>query len=196
MVIGTSFAWGHLGKTGGEATARMFAVFPELIVFADPPSVPEQHTSFTERTTDVEGKELVLNIRRLPAWMLSYQVWKSRWGVDPDYEPQTMASPYEMAQSDIADQHIAHFTANGRLTIDRWLRMEYLAPDFLTFIADRTEVSPERREQVMALGSVNALTYDHELQHWFTPAHIALMYRNNPRWAAVESSLYEDASES
>ena len=33
MVIGEHFVWGHMPKTGGEATRAMFALLPELIVY-------------------------------------------------------------------------------------------------------------------------------------------------------------------
>ena len=35
MVIGKSFVWAHLGKTGGNTTLRLFQLFPELIEHAD-----------------------------------------------------------------------------------------------------------------------------------------------------------------
>ena len=68
--------------------------------------------------------------------------------------------------------------------------MESLADDFLTFISEWTEVPPEREQQVRGLAPVNALEYDHDVDSWFTPDQIAAMYRNNPRWAAVEKRLY------
>ena len=68
--------------------------------------------------------------------------------------------------------------------------MESLGDDFLAFISQWTEVPPEREEAVRSLAPVNALHYDHDIVSWFTPDHIAAMYRNNPRWAALEERLY------
>ena len=67
MVIGEHFVWGHMPKTGGEATRAMFALLPELIVYADESHTFEQHTTFVEREEKVRGKMLALNIRRLPS---------------------------------------------------------------------------------------------------------------------------------
>jgi hypothetical protein len=71
MVIGERFAWVHMPKTGGDATYQMFAAVPGLIRFSDPLDSNDKHASFWERESEVAGKQLVMNIRRLPAWTLS-----------------------------------------------------------------------------------------------------------------------------
>ena len=43
-----------------------------------------------------------------------------------------------------------------------------------------------------ALPRVNELAYDKRIDHWFTSAHIRLMYLRNPNWAAVEAAVYGD----
>ena len=190
MVIGKSFAWGHLGKTAGETTGELFQLFPELVVTADRIGTQEQHTSFLDRRSEIRGKELALNIRRLPSWMLSYHMHRAKWGVYPAFEPQPMMSPLEIAQDDVADEHLAHFTGGGELKIAHWLRVEHLAHDFLAFVGQYLEVSAARREQVTQFRGVNAAIYNREVDHWFSAAHISLMYRSNPQWAAAEEAVY------
>jgi hypothetical protein len=70
------------------------------------------------------------------------------------------------------------------------MRMESLAGDFLSFITQFTEVTEERRHLVQNLDPVNALTYDHEIDHWFTPDQVRTMYERNPVWAGIERELY------
>ena len=190
MVIGKSFAWAHMGKTAGETTAALFRLFPELIVRADRLGTQEQHTSFLDRRKEIHGKDLALNIRRLPTWMLSYHMHRAKWGVHPKFKPQPMISPLEMAQDDIADRHLSDFIGDGELQIAHWLRVENLAPDFIDFISRYTDVSPQRREQVIGFREINTAVYDRQINHWFTSAHIALMYRSNPRWATIEEAVY------
>ncbi len=192
MIIGRSFAWGHLGKTAGHTTWELFHLFPETIEYADRLGTNAQHTPFVARLPQIEHKALVLNIRRLPAWMLSHYAHVARWGAFPDYEPLPMASPYEMALSDAADKRIEEFTGNGRLEIAHWLRVEHLSEDFLAFISEHVDVPSEKRAQIEAFGTRNVGTYDRRVNHWFSPAHIALMYASNPRWAAVETAVYGD----
>ena len=190
MVIGKSFAWGHLGKTGGHTTWELFQLFPEEIDYADSLGDEQQHTPFPDRLARIEGKELALNIRRLPAWTLSYHMHRSRFGDYPDYEPIAMVSPYEMALSDAADQHIASFTGGGKIAIDHWLRTEHLSEDFLVFVSRFVEVSSEKQTEILGFGQKNTGAYNREVDHWFSAAHIALMYRSNPEWAAVEERVY------
>jgi hypothetical protein len=191
MVIGEKFAWGHLPKTAGNATYGMFRVFPELIVFADPTNTQAKHASFGEREEQVAGKLLVLNIRRLPAWMLSWSQHQVRMGFK-NGEPRQMFSPYEMAKRRRGDRTLRQLTNDSRFEVGRWLRQEQLAEDFLEFISAYTEVSAEQRTEVVELGRRNAFDYDHEVAHWFTDEHVRMMYENNPLWASVEREVYGD----
>jgi SAM-dependent methyltransferase len=184
MVIGEQFAWGHLEKTGGDATIELFLVLPELVRFADPPSSEEKHTAFPSRAEEIQGKVLALNIRRLPSWVLSRALHRARYGEYPDYEPLPMMSPQEMAESVDADQRLLEFMDHHELTIDRWLRTEFLAHDFLAFASEFTEVSEAQRREILELGGSRLgtpLTYDHRIR---------TMYERNPDWAAVEQQVY------
>jgi SAM-dependent methyltransferase len=193
MVIGEGFAWGHLEKTGGDATVDFFLAVPELIRFADPPSSAEKHTLFPSRSEDIRGKVLALNIRRLPSWMLSKALHESRYGAYPDYEPLPMSSPQQMAESSAGDRRLSDFTGNQELAIDRWLRTEFLADDFLAFISEFTDVPDAKQREIRELASVRRgtpLLYDHRVHQWFTPEQIRTMYEHNPAWASVERRLY------
>jgi hypothetical protein len=53
-------------------------------------------------------------------------------------------------------------------------------------------VTADDRRHVAEFAPVNALTYDHEAGHWFTPAQVRRLYENNPAWAAVEERVYGD----
>jgi hypothetical protein len=192
MVIGERFAWGHVPKTGGEATRSMFDLFPDLVVFSDPRQSAEQHATFADREEQVHGKVLALNIRRLPAWILSREHHKARWGLHPDYEPIPMDSPEQMAESSFPDFRLSGFLANGRFEIDRWLRNESLDEDFLEFISEFTDVTDEARRQVTEIGRVNANAYDREIASWFSADQVRSLYENNPIWASVERSVYGD----
>ena len=131
-----------------------------------------------------------MNLRRLPFWVLSRAQHVARWGIHPDYQPIPMDSPKQLSESAFPDSRLALFTDNGRLHIDRWLRMEELAEDFLEFISGLTEVSDDARAKVNDLAPVNALRYDHEIGHWFSQEQIETMYEHNPTWAELERVLY------
>ena len=179
MVIGRRFAWSHLPKTGGTATLAMFEVFPDLVEHADPRDSETQHATFRDRRDEVAGKLLSLGLRRLPSWVLSRAQYVARFGLAPDFEPGPMRSPHELAADTLPDERLKAFTAGVR--IDRWLRMEHLAQDLLAFIGELRDVSPGERERVEQLGSLNGIDYDHEVEHWFTPDQVRVMYeRESP----------------
>src|SRR5262245_36622747 len=120
MVIGVGFAWAHLPKTGGDATLAMFRLFPDLIEFADPDDTNDKHAFFHSRAAEIRGKVLAMNIRRLPAWVLSRAQHVSRRGLYPDYEPQPMGTPDELADSSFPDERLLLYTSEGRFQPDRW----------------------------------------------------------------------------
>jgi hypothetical protein len=192
MVIGERFAWAHLPKTGGSAMIELFRLFPHVIVFGDLDDTNAKHTRFSERAEQIAGKQLAMNIRRLPFWALSRAQHVARWGVHPDYKPIPMASAEELAESDFPDNRLDLFTDGDRFEIESWIRMEHLTDDFLAFISQYTDVTDERRAAAQRLPMVNAHDYDHELVKWFTPDQIDRMYASNPRWESLESRLYGD----
>jgi hypothetical protein len=192
MVIGERFAWAHLPKTAGMATARMFQVFPHLILHGDFADTNEKHTLFEERAEQVRGKLLAMNLRRLPVWVLSRAQHVARWGTYPDYVPIPMGTPEQLAASPFPDTRIERWTSGGRFKIDRWLRAESLADDFLAFISEFTDVTKEQEQGVRELGPVNVHEYDHDIGNWFDAEMIERMYERNPVWAKLERQVYGD----
>ncbi len=191
MVIGERFAWAHLPKTAGSATTELFRLFPELIVSGDFEDTNDKHDPFAARADAIRGKTLAMNLRRLPAWVLSRAQHVARWGIYPDYQPIPMATPDELATSSFPDDRLSLYTDNGRFMIDHWLRAEWLSEDFLLFISEFTELTEEQRKAVRELGPVNTHEYEHQTERWFTAEQIATLYERNPVWAALERQLYE-----
>jgi hypothetical protein len=189
MVIGEKFAWGHLRKTGGNATLALFQLFPELIYMADPAHREDKHRPFSEREALVDNKLLVCNIRRLPSIILSWSHHMNYWGHKG--HPIAMSSPHEMSESSLPDTWLSEITDDGRYEIGWWLRWENLAADFIEFVSQHTNVTEDQHSRVLELGRVNALHYDHDVKHWFSDDQIARLYENNPIWAAAEKQAYE-----
>lgn len=163
---------------------------PELVVHADDSSGNAKHDAFAAREAEVSGKLLVLNIRRLPSWSLSFAQHHARDGVHPRYEPMPLPTAAELAERTLPDAMLRHFTANGRFRVDRWLRTEHLAEDFLELVAALADVPEDLRAQVHEIGMINTIPYDHDVAHWFSDAQIATMYERNPVWASIEQRVY------
>jgi hypothetical protein len=190
VVIGRRFAWAHLPKTAGDATCRMLSAVPGLVQFADPPESNDKHMPFFGRESEVTGKLLAMNIRRLPAWALSGAQHKARHGVYPDYRPTPLETFDEITSRTDADDLLRWMTDHGRFRIDRWLRTERLEDDVLALLDGLGELTPEARAGVIAVGRVNVGGYAPDLVAQFTPEQIERVYAVNPDWAAIERQVY------
>jgi hypothetical protein len=189
MVIGEQFAWGHLRKTGGNATLKLFQILPELIFMADPNHREEKHRPFAEREVNVMGKLLVCNMRRLPSVVLSWCHHINYWG-DKGYSIP-MKSPHEMSEITTPDAWLSKMTDQGRFEIGWWLRRENLADDFIEFASWFTDVSDDKKAEIRAVDRINSpADYDREVSHWFSDEHVARLYENNPLWASAEQAAY------
>jgi hypothetical protein len=190
MVIGERFAWAHLAKTAGDATSAMFAAIPGLVRFADPPESNDKHLPFFARESEVAGKLLVMNIRRLPAWTLSGAHHAARSGLFPDYRPLALETPEQMASKTDADDLLRWMTDHDRFAVDRWLRAESLEQDFLALLAELIELTPEIEARVRSIGRVNEGSYEDSVESLFSDEQVRRMYARNPGWTEIERRVY------
>jgi hypothetical protein len=194
-VIATkTLVWAHLPKAAGDMVAKVFGLFPEIVVFADPTESRWKHASFADRPELAVGRQRVLCIRRLPEWQLSYSVFKSRHGLKPDYRPLPMDSREEMITSKAGDRHLSPFVEAGLAWPDHWIRVEHLIDDLLDLLEENAEVTPKKRKQILALKPQNVgLNYERSLDAWFTEEMISRMYEHNPLWQRAEELAYAPA---
>ena len=193
MVIGKSFVWGHLVKTGGDSTAHLFQLFPGLILHSDPLNENRKHDPFGARQDQIEGKLRILNIRRLPTWVLSYAHHVAQFGGYPDYRPIPLAKALKvLAEQNIADLHLDDMTSKGQYPVDLWFRLEHLKEDFLNFIKTQTAMSPWKRARLRLARSRNTQQYRRDVSYWFDTEALEIMYETNPRWASIEKQAYGD----
>jgi hypothetical protein len=182
MVIGETFVWAHFPKAAGDATLGLFRMFPEVIVSADDTASPAKHTRFPEVADRIGDKLLVMNIRPLPAWLLSFaHQMAKQTGRD-----QSQATIKEIMAAVQPDGKLKAFCGDGRFRIDRWIHTERLADDFLAFISTVTDVSPRARKKVRRGQRRNEQRYDRDWDTWFTSADLERLYVQNPFWATIE----------
>jgi hypothetical protein len=190
LVIGEGFAWVHVPKTGGDATYAMFAAAPDLILDSDSLDSNDKHLGFWARKDALAGKQLVMNIRRLPAWSLSAAHHKAAVGLHPDFEPLPLDSADEMAESTDPDDMLRWLTGGGDFKVDRWLRTEHLEQDVIALLDELGALTPKIDQRVRAVGRVSKQAYERDLAQRFTSAQIERMYARNPGWTAVERRMY------
>jgi hypothetical protein len=189
MVITEHFAWAHMGKTGGDATAAMFAAVPGLVEWASSPQSNAKHDPFALHEAAIAGRLRVMNIRRLPSWILSVAQHRAAHGAWPDYEPQPMPSVDEMAATIDADGALRRVSDGPRFPIQWWLRQEFLADDVAALLEHFGQLTESARDAIASVPHVGE-NYDHDLAATFSAEQVQRMYAMNPRWAEVESRVY------
>jgi hypothetical protein len=188
MVIGETFAYGHIPKTGGDAVHAWLAAVRGLAV--DSPGDPGKHDFFWER--GLYRPVYALSIRRLPFWALSYlhelayhPAAARRYGIPPD-DPVRPEHALRLAPDEYLRQH----RAGGR-EVAVWLRMENLFDDVVRFIDRHVRpVTADLRRRLAAVPTKGRRNYDHDVDSFFTRRQIAALYEQSPAWAAVERRVY------
>ena len=194
MIVSQGFVWAHIPKTGGDATSLMIHEVPRLIVFADPPDDHAKHLDLDRRRGSIAGKTLVANMRRLPAWALSYARHRERFGDWPDYTPASPFSPDAVAAESVADAILEEIV--GSYEIDVWLRQEHLVDDLVGFLRGAAELTAEEEAAIRAVKPINVYPRGGRLarlrrdDRFFDRRQIETLYANNPRWAAMERRVY------
>jgi hypothetical protein len=196
VIVGRTWTWGHIPKTGGDATRAMVEALGLDEVAWTPAALREKHGPFgTHLDLAIAGDRIyAANIRRLPAWTISVLVHRRAFGwFAPDTRPRAV-SIEEAIESGWADERLALLTNDGRMPVDRWLRTEMLASDLLRFLAEVEPVEvlerERRRQRLTNFPQVNAMTYDRDLRSWFTRAQVDALYAKNPQWLDIEDQFY------
>ena len=171
---------------------------PQIVLSEDSERYIEELRHLIEQEPALAGFEIdtvrteVEFHRRLPEWTVSWAQHRARLATRPDGRPVPMNSPEQMVRVPRADTCLGALTASGRYPVDRWLRMDHLVEDFTDLISSFVEVDDAARARIAAFPDVNALQYDHDPSHWFTPERLRRLYENNPLWAAAERAAYGD----
>jgi len=202
MIVGRSFVWLHFPKTGGHTVAAAIEAAAggrRGLRFDDERADADGwHDSLAQRmrrdaSFDPAGKLVISGVRRLPWWLLS---WVHYEASRPPFhcvsrEMLCRGEFYENnGQVNHADAHMTQFCGQP---VDRWVRLEHLAEDFVGHF--EALLGPRVRTAARKLRkAVNAtrLDYVKSLGFYFTPKELDGLYKANPAWAAMEERIYGD----
>jgi hypothetical protein len=188
MVIGDTFAYGHIPKTGGDAVHAWLSQLEGLQV--DPIVKALKHDFFWQRA--IRRNLYVLSIRRLPFWALSYlqelanhPAAAREYGIPPG---DTVRPEYAFLLR--PDEYLHQHQAGGR-PIGVWLRMEHLFDDVIQFIDTHIRpVTLELRQRLSSVPTKGRRNYDHNIHAFFSTDQIADLYATFPVWSAIERNVY------
>jgi SAM-dependent methyltransferase len=132
-----------------------------------------------------------MNIRRLPAWILSMAQHMRTHGPWPDGRRHYMPTADEMVEDIYADYALRRMTDGPRFPVQAWLRQEHLAEDVAALLERFGQLTDAARQGIASVPYL-AKGYDHDLEATFTAEQIRRMYRLNPGWAEAEQRVYGD----
>jgi len=199
MIIGKDFAWAHIGKTGGDATAQYFTLVKDRLgLEIDAPDYLLKHRGFPK---EVRRRKLYLNIRRLPSWYLSFANHATRFGLAPEFRPLPTPTREQMIDPQLSyaglgplahypDRTLLRYTRKGKLKIRGWFRMEFLLEDIVSFLRSRIEVDAALLSALEGCKTKNHGSYNHDWRKQFSDSDVRAMYLNNPLWASIEGQAY------
>ena len=200
MIVGAKFIWLHVPKTAGHAVdqALQASIGETRDIHFDPPGQPGWHDSLVDRAGRDPGfavgsRIVIAGFRRLPHWVLS------RIHYEAGRAPYLTASRAMLTRGEFFQRNGDVSSAEAQLLhygdrIDRWVRSEHLAQDFLAGFEDvlGSRVAAAALRKLRRIVNRSQLNYVRDLSFYFSPKDLADLYAANPRWAELERQLYGD----
>jgi len=202
MIKSNDFIWGHIPKTGGDITWALFMLFPEMINFAHHPC----HYKEKHGPLKITNKDVILNFRRLPQWLLSqaHQYHAIKRAIPSTPPIKGMADKYVKNRktgiihtTDIGDSWIEYVLNGNKIT--HWMRVEHIEKDFIEVMSNYIKITDDHKEIIKKILYDKNIRlkpeqhYNRNIYEWFTEAEIQEMYDKNPEWKKIESELYHSS---
>lgn len=194
MILTERILWSHLPKTAGTSTDLLFLRSGIPFLWRDPQDSPSKHLPAEEHpglgSLLATPRVRVINIRRLPLWLLSSHQHKLHsMQLTPESEPlaQGLFYRHRLQAWLPADWWLERFGVDEQWS---FLRVEHLKRDFSDLLQRHQPVGLRSRIRIALTGARNRKRYDRRLSAWFSSEQLRRIYGANPRWAALEERLY------
>lgn len=185
MIVSDYFVIGHIPKTGGDAAKQIIKKMNLPGVLCDSITKKVKHCPASIRSS----KPLVLTIRQLPSWIVSYFHEPHATRFYPECfrtDPQRYFSEWFDIEKGSADEFLKR--QYHKPTI--WLRQERLRQDIWELLSKHFELTSHHKSIVFDSGTKGPRLYDHCVDHWLNSRQIEELYNTNPLWKTCESEAY------
>ena len=203
MVISEKFIWLHLGKTGGNFTHCIFQKYLEKhLIHIDSIHDPNKHIHLDNANIkypqyNILEKDLILNFRKLPSWIISNNRHKIRSkNIKETKTLQQIVNWSNMGFVYINEkQDINNFNSwikpdevLRRYTQDKYpkffIRTEYLIEDFNKIISQYIP-------NIKINNNVKPINVNKNTINFFIKEqNMETIYSTNPEWTTLEKKLY------
>lgn len=198
MIVGDTFLWLHLPKTGGTSMNRLFRERALPGVAVDLDDTPQKHDSVALRESRgswrAGERQRFITVRRLEHWLISDWLHKRRHVNLPnlDFEPVRSGLFYSLRLGGIwvsADWWLQYFEVVEEVTA---LRLMHLTADLNTKMLP---LLPPGTAPFKALPRENAKPSDQSSTRAFSAQDLQRITAANPRWSALQQQLYGASSD-
>lgn len=196
MIIGESFIWLHFPKCAGTTTTSVllqnFDTDPSIAFDITGRGEPVWHETVAEREARIgaslSDKDVVANIRRLPAYVVSKIHYTESLNPDIRHTREHLLTGQFLEADGFensADNLLQHYDANS---INHWIRTEHLKEDFISVFSRYLDLAGK---DLSALSrQINSNDYNRDLRKWYSRRELAALYSANPEWAELERRVY------
>jgi len=197
VIVGDTFLWLHLPKTGGTTMNRLFRALDLPGVVVDPDDTPAKHDSVAQR----EGRGpwragdrvRLITARRLGDWLISDFHNKRRMDGLADLPLAGVRSGriWSVRLGGVwiaADWWLEHLAIDE---VTQALRLEHLADDMDRYLRP---LLPPDTPAFRPLPREHADPGPRDPRFTLRPEDLARIHAANPRWSAWERQVYGDAA--
>ena len=196
MIIGKSFIWLHFPKAAGTTTEsallQNFNGDPSIVFDETGQGMPIWHETIEERErrtgASLAGKDLVANIRRLPAYIVSKVHYTESLNPEIRHTREHLLTGRFMEADgwkNSADALLEHYDYTS---ISHWLRTENLKEDFVSVFGQYLDLTGKDFSALSR--QMNSNDYSRDLAKWYSRREMKRLYRKNPLWAKLERRVY------
>lgn len=222
MIISEKFVIGHIPKTGGHALAVMLSKISSLD-FISPFAISKGRAKIVLKDEtlhaplesldkhQIDNKDIILVIRRLPAWWYSIlwhhsihtrinekigvEKYRVRDVYDSEFkqkQPSVLLIPEITCKTTYPDSKLHEIGGNylyRNKTI--WFKMETLAEDLLNYLIDKNiKITGEETDLILNVGHNHSYKTCSARLRYYSNRDLEILYENNPLWSKVEQILY------
>lgn len=186
MIYTSRYTIGHIARTGGDATKALVHAVASIDAI-ESVNIPyyfgnEKHQAFSGHEKGLR----VLNIRRLPAYILSIRVHQSVYTHKPAWSAEDCCTLCN------GDSELKRMTNDFNIRVDRWLRCEHLRDDINKLFTEiyKDKFTTQHKAVLYSAVTKAKIPYDHNVYNFFSNKQLKRLYNEHLKWAELEHRLY------